>query len=123
MSCHESVRCDGVARLVVGGKQLRAAKRHGASHHPAIASRQVKIGQSRFAIAPGGRETVQINLTHRGMALLRSSGPRGLLATLTGRGVRSRAVRLTIGKGGGRKANAPPVVSALEQILRLLRSL
>jgi hypothetical protein len=52
------------------------------------------IGTKSFKIAAGKKVIIRIPLTKRGKALVSSAGRKGLKATLTGGGLKSRAVVL-----------------------------
>lgn len=85
-------RCEGTAKLSLGGKGKRAVKR------------RASIGAVAYSLpAEGGRRTVKLPLTAAGLTRLREAGPSGLKAQLTaGALVRALTLKLPGKKKGSR---------------------
>jgi streptogramin lyase len=91
LQCVGSAACSGTAKLEVqnGGSSKPN------SRVPALASGGLLvIGSKGFKVAPGKKAVIKVPLTKRGKALVASAGKKGLKATLTGTGLKSRTVVL-----------------------------
>ena len=109
LSCTGEGPCKGVLKLEVKLTTKHMVKRHG-KRHVVKRTNTVAIGHASFAIVFGGSETVQVDLSGKGRALLRKAGKRGLQVQVAGDGVAAGTVRLEpAGKGGpGRKGKGGP---------------
>ncbi len=83
LSCRAAGPCKGTLKLL-------ARVKTGKPKHRKI--RNVLIGKASFNLAPGASRTLKVRLSRQGKRLLRSG--RTLKARATGRGVKSRTVRL-----------------------------
>jgi alpha-tubulin suppressor-like RCC1 family protein len=93
LTCTGTGACAGSLQLVARVSQKAGAKGHGkgrAREHVG----KIGIGTASFSIAQGKTETVQVPLSAKGRALLRSAGKRGLKVTAHGSDVRTGTVVL-----------------------------
>ncbi len=88
VSCGGSTTCHGVARLIVRtGTTRKAPGRH--------SGRRTKtIGKVRYDIGSGGHRRISMHLDSLGKRKMRRAGAAGLKATLVGRHLKNRQVRL-----------------------------
>ena len=86
----EGARCRGVAKLIVKVKQ------HGKK-------KNLVIGKTSFNLPTGSSlRVIRAKLTGQGVQLVKKAGSKGLAATISGNGVRSRSVKLKL-QGGNKK--------------------
>ena len=86
----EGARCRGVAKLIAKVKQ------HGKK-------KNLTIGKTSFNLPTGSSlRVIRAKLTGQGVKLVKKAGNKGLAATISGNGVRSRSVKLKL-QGGNKK--------------------
>jgi Carboxypeptidase regulatory-like domain len=90
IKCIGAGPCKGVVKLTAPAvtKKKKAKKRN------------MVIGKAPFGILPGNSKVVRVKLSGKGMALLRTSGKKGLKVKASGKGVQPGTVVL---KGGAKK--------------------
>jgi hypothetical protein len=93
LHCVGHTPCIGTVKLLAHVTRKLTLRRHG-TRVVLRREREIVVGRARFVIAGGKTATIHVRLTHRGRALLRKAGRRGLRLTLAGQGVRSRSVLL-----------------------------
>jgi hypothetical protein len=84
--------CSGTLLLEVAPTGKARPKRHLADKSALM------IGRASFSIAVGGTETVSVQLTGKGQAMVRKAGKKGLGVQLAGTGLSPRQLKLQEGK-------------------------